>query len=149
MRRHPRNRLPPWQRRFIYLATGALIATGAGWMIVSYLLAPAGEAVPAPHAFAPALLAIHGIAAYLSLTALGFVCGSHLRNGWRLAAQRVPGILLWTAWVLLVATGIAFYYFVDDASRPMLRNLHIGAGLLMPIVLVWHIVQGRRLAGRQ
>lgn len=146
MRRNARNRLPRWQRQFIYATTALLTITGIGWLIVCYLLAPGGEPTPAPHPWAPTLLGVHGIAAYLSLAGLGIVSAMHMRVGWQREPQRVIGVVLCSVFALLVITGLAFYYFVSDATRPLLRDVHIVAGFALPLMLVWHILRGRGLA---
>ena len=100
--------LPRWHRRTIYTLTGALVFTGLGWLVVAYLLAPAGESTPAPHPLAGTMLALHGIAAYAALVAFALVGHVHLRTGWRVPGLRGGAFWLCTTIMVLALTGLGF-----------------------------------------
>jgi len=139
------NRLPRWHRRLVYALTTVLVLTGAGWLAAVYLAAPPGEPTPAPHPWAGALLAAHGIAAYAALVAYAFVGHAHVRTGWRVPALRTAGAWLGASILLLAATGLVLYYVATEAAIPFARWTHIAAGVLLPIALVIHIRNGRRV----
>ena len=147
MRHRPHNGLPRWLRRSLYLLTCVLLASGLAWLAVAYLLAPAGEETPAPHALAGPLLAAHGIAAYSALVVCGLVGHVHLRTGWRVGAMRVAGVVLGLLLVALALSGLGFYYVGNEAATPWLRWAHVAAGMALPGALGWHIVRGRRVGG--
>jgi hypothetical protein len=46
--------------------------------------------------------------------------------------------------VLLITSGYALYYFGSEESRPWISLLHWVLGLGAPLLLLWHIVSGRR-----
>ena len=148
MRHRPHNRLPCWHRRAIYALTGLLLLSGLGWLGVAYLLAPAGEEVPAPHPLAGTLLALHGIAAYVALFAFALVGHVHMRTGWRVPALRRCAAWLCVAIAALVLTGLGFYYVTTESAIPVLRWTHVAAGLLLPCWLALHILRGRRAMDR-
>ena len=139
------NRLPRWQRRSIYALTALLVASGLGWLVTAYLLAPAGATMPAPHALNGPLLAVHGIAAYAALFAYGLVGHAHVRTGWRVPSLRSAGLLLCVAIALLALTALGFYYVATESYIPYLRWTHVAAGVLLPCWLALHIVRGRRV----
>jgi hypothetical protein len=143
--RHRHNGLPRWLRQTIYVVTTLLALTGIGWLVVVYALAPVGEPTPAPHPLSGPLLMWHGIAAYAGIGLVGLVGQAHLRTGWRTPALRPLGVLLCAALVLLIATGLGFYYGGNDALLPWLRWSHVALGVLMPVALAWHIKRGRRV----
>jgi hypothetical protein len=148
MRHRLHNRLPPWQRRTIYSLCGALLVTGALWLIVAYLLAPAGEPTPAPHPWAGPMLMLHGIAAYAALVAFALVGHVHMRTGWRVPALRVAAFWLCATIAFLALTGLGFYYVASESALPYLRWSHVAAGLILPCWLALHIVRGRRVTRR-
>jgi hypothetical protein len=139
------NRLPNWHRRLVYALTTVLVLTGAAWLAAVYLAAPPGEPTPAPHAWAGPLLAAHGIAAYAALVAYAFVGHAHVRTGWRVPALRPVAAWLIASILLLVVTGLVFYYVAEEAAIPYARWTHVAAGVLLAIALVIHIRNGRRV----
>jgi hypothetical protein len=148
MRHRVHNTLPRWMRRAIYALTGALVLTGGGWLVVAYLLAPAGEPLPAPHPLAGSMLMLHGIAAYSALVAFALVGHVHLRTGWRIAPLRGGALRLCGAIAFLALTGLGFYYVAGESAIPWLRWSHVAGGVLLPVWLVRHIVRGRRALRR-
>ncbi|HTQ00267.1 MAG TPA: hypothetical protein VMN56_13140 [Casimicrobiaceae bacterium] len=140
------NRLPRWHRRLVYTLTTVLVLTGAGWLAAVYLAAPPGEPTPAPHPWAGPLLAIHGVAAYAALVAYAFVGHAHVRTGWRVPALRTAGACLGASVLVLVVTGLVFYYVAAEAAIPFARWTHVAAGVALPVVLAVHIRSGRRAA---
>jgi hypothetical protein len=148
MRYRLHNSLPPWHRRTIYALCGALVLSGAGWLIVAYLLAPAGEPTPAPHPLAGIMLALHGVAAYAALFAFALVGHVHMRTGWRVPALRGAAFWLCTTIAFLGLTGLGFYYVATESVIPLLRWTHVAAGMVLPGWLALHIVRGRRVTRR-
>jgi hypothetical protein len=147
MRHASHNRLPRWHRRAIDALTALLLGSGLAWLFVAYQLAPTGEATPAPHPWGGPLLAVHGVCAYLALVGCALVGQVHLRIGWRQPAARAAALTLGMALLVLMATGLGFYYVANEAATPWLRWSHVAAGLLMPVALQWHRIRGR--AGRR
>lgn len=148
MRHRVHNRLPRGLRLAIYLITTLLVASGVAWLVVVYALAPPGEPTPAPHALAGPVLAAHGVVAYLALAVYALVGHAHLRTGWRVPALRVAASWMCAALLLLIGTGLGFYYFADEATASALRWSHVAAGTVLPFSVALHIVRGRRVARR-
>lgn len=140
------NRLPRTHRRVVYALVTVLTATGAAWLVVSYLAVAPGEPTPAPHAWSGSLLALHGIAAYAALFAFAFVGHAHVRTGWRIPALRAAGCWLLASIAVLAATGLALYYVATEAAIPVARWLHVAAGVALLVALTIHIRDGRRAA---
>ncbi len=148
MRARVHNKLPRWQRSLVYALSAALVLTGLGWLVAVYVMAPAGEPTPAPHAWAGPLLALHGIAAYAALIAYAFVGHVHVRTGWREPALRPMGVALGVSIVVLAVTGLVFYYVANESAIPYARWTHVATGLVLPVVLALHIRNGRRARAR-
>jgi Opacity-associated protein A N-terminal motif len=148
MRHRLHNRLPQWHRRTIYALAGVLVVTGLGWLVVAYLLAPAGEPVPAPHPWAGTMLALHGVAAYAALVSFALVGHVHMRTGWRVPELRSAAFWLCAMILVLALTGLGFYYVAAEQAASFLRWSHVVAGLLLPGWLALHIIRGRRVTRR-
>ena len=149
MRHRRHNRLPRGLRRSIHGLTTLLVLSGAGWLVVAYLLAPMGEPTPAPHPWGGPLLAVHGVAAYAALLACGLVGHAHLRIGWQLPGLRGPGASLCAVMAALALSGLGFYYSANEAALPWLRWGHVAAGVALPLALALHIARGRRATGHR
>ncbi|HYA04569.1 MAG TPA: hypothetical protein VEF90_01665 [Xanthobacteraceae bacterium] len=126
----------------LYAAVAVLFVTGAAWLITDPLKDSAGgefwQAVSAD------LLMIHGGATMVTLVLLGALIPVHVFRAWRGGQNRLMGIVVATANVLLVVTAFGLYYAGSDTLRPWISDLHSAIGLVLPALLVIHIVTGRR-----
>jgi len=140
-----RIRLGVWWRRALYGVVVALAGSGIGWLLVHFadslghdrseLARIAGEA------FA---LRVHGATAIVALIAVGAMLSTHSRLGWALRRNRGSGSLLVVTLFVLIVTGYALYYLVDEASRPPVSLLHWGLGLALVPAFIAHIALGCR-----
>ena len=134
------HRLAAWQRRTLYLAGAALLATGAAWLLLHYPRTT--DALPSPAE--PWLMRAHGFAAFAALFVLGALAASHVPRGWRLAdrrgwqQQRRTGLMLCALGAALVLTGYLLYYFAPEILRPALGWIHSGLGVAMAMLVVAH-----------
>ena len=78
------------------------------------------------------------------LAVLGSLLPIHVRRGWHQRKNLVPGICLSALALLLIISGYALYYFGSEETRPWISVFHWVLGLGAPLLLVWHIVSGRR-----
>jgi hypothetical protein len=68
----------------------------------------------------------------------------HVRRGWHQRKNLLAGSILAALALLLIASGYALYYFGSEETRPWISAFHWLLGLGAPLLLVWHIVSGRR-----
>jgi ABC-type nitrate/sulfonate/bicarbonate transport system permease component len=127
-------------RRALYAVLVVLAGSGAWWLIAHYAMADDLARLP-QEALA---LKVHGAAAFAMLVAAGAISANHVRRGWSLARNRASGSVVITLFALLIATGYALYYLVDDATRPPVSLSHWIAGLALVPLIAIHIVAGRR-----
>jgi hypothetical protein len=127
-------RLEPGLRWSIYVTSAVLFATGIAWWIL-------GDGHGAIRLY---LIAVHGFAAMLFLVALGAILVVHVREGWRRALNRISGSLMLATAVLLALSACGLYYLGSDTLRNLASDLHIALGLFVPLILVAHVVLGRR-----
>jgi hypothetical protein len=132
-----------WQegpRRALYAVLALVAGSGAWWLVAHYAIAQ-DLARLAQEALA---LKVHGAAAFAMLVAIGAISANHVRRGWSLARNRASGGVVITLLALLIATGYALYYLVDDATRPRVSLSHWIAGVALVPLIAIHIVLGRR-----
>lgn len=128
-----RLRIEAWLRRLLYAVGAVLLASGVAWWLIDERAAAR-----------PYLLALHGLAAMLSLLALGAVAVLHVRESWRRRRNRGSGALVVAALTLLVVTAFALYYAGQETLRDFTSLLHLAAGLALPLLLIVHLVLGKR-----
>jgi hypothetical protein len=135
-------RLEPSFRYALYAAFAILFVTGVGWLLADQLKeAPSGEVWQLAAAY---LLMTHGGAAMVTLLLLGALVPLHLRRGWLARRNRTTGTAMVACNAVFILTAFGLYYLGSEALRPWASWLHIGVGLLLPILLVVHITVGRR-----
>jgi hypothetical protein len=135
-------RLSPSFLGAIYALFALLFITGAAWLVADALKdSDGGEAW---QAFAANLLMIHGGASMAMLIALGALIPLHMRLAWRASRNRVSGSVMAALNGLLIATAFGLYYSGSDVLRAWTGYVHIGVGLLLPILVLIHVLLGRR-----
>ena len=132
--------LSPRHKRWFHTVTALLFFSGAGWTVCGWLGGDSG----ASDSLKPWLLKLHGAAAMAFLIALGILIPTHIKRGWQARRNRANGAFFVTVIALLVATGYGLYYFGDDQWRAVASWVHQIFGFASPVLLAWHIWQGRR-----
>jgi hypothetical protein len=126
----------------IYALFASLFVTGAAWLVADALKdSDGGEAW---QALAANVLMIHGGASMAMLIALGALIPLHMRLAWRANRNRVSGSVMVTLNGLLIATAFGLYYSGSDVLRAWTGYVHIGVGLALPILVLIHVLLGRR-----
>ncbi len=147
-------RLPAWQRRFVYLSLGLLCASGLVWLGVHAWALGLSDAPASPEMQelpSPAKLwaiRVHAASAIASLLAIGSMLPLHVRLGWLQERNRGSGALQLLVLTLLTLTGYALGYASEGLWRQGSAWLHWALGAGMPVLLVAHIVLGRRSAAQ-
>jgi hypothetical protein len=139
-----RVRLADWHRSAVYVVVALVTASGAGWLVCHYLLAPASEDGPLPHPLEGFWLSLHGVTATLAVFAFGSLLTIHMVRAWALRRSRGGGALLTGALLLLTLSGLGLYYVGDEAWREALGLGHWLLGIALPAILVLHVWLGRR-----
>jgi hypothetical protein len=135
-----RVRLRNEARYALYATLAATILTGLWWLAVHY-----GSGDELRRLAAEALaLKIHGAASFAILIGFGAMSASHVRRGWSIARNRWSGSVVVGVFAVLMVSGYALYYLVDDGTRPAVSLAHWATGVGLAPILVAHIVAGRR-----
>jgi len=138
-------RLERWHRRALYATGSLLTASGALWLLFHYFLRSATPWGEGPHPLEAWWLRLHGLAAMLTLLALGSLLATHVGRAWRRGRNRASGGALAAALVLLIATGYALYYFAGEESRPAISLVHWVFGAVAIVLVLAHVALGRGL----
>jgi len=132
-------------RRALYGVFAVLFLTGVAWYLLDNGLGVVGVRDSDPsRAIQSMLLKVHGAAAMLALIVLGSLVPYHVKWAWKVGLNRGTGGLMLSTQVLLIVTGYALYYSGDEDVRAFAGNLHLIIGLGFPVILGWHIAEGRR-----
>jgi hypothetical protein len=121
-----------------------MLGAGIAWLVLGQM--PSGDggfAPPSPSPMMPLLLALHGSAAVAGLLLAGALAPLHLRPAWRSGRNRRSGLPTLAAGAVLIGTTPLLYYAGSEALRGWAGDLHIAAGLVLPVALCAH----RRGAG--
>ncbi len=129
-------------RTALYAALVALLATGMAWLYLDVSRDPfqpggSGQA-------GPLLLAVHGGAAMAFLILLGALIPLHVQGNWTRDRNRWTGVITLAINAALIVTAYALYYAGSDLLRNRASDLHIAAGLLLPLWLSVHVWLGWR-----
>jgi hypothetical protein len=129
-------------RAALYAIMAVLLATGVAWFILDAMRDPfqPGGSGPA----GPFLLAVHGGAAMVFLMLLGAMIPMHVHGHWARDRNRWTGIVMLAVNALLIVTAYGLYYSGSDHVRDWASNLHVAAGLALPVWVGVHVWLGWR-----
>jgi hypothetical protein len=139
--RPDRIRLRRLQRYVLYAALAPVFLSGVAWAYWNYLVASPGDFEMSAKAWA---MKIHGAAAMAVLVMVGMLLNEHVRLAWRARRNRANGSIFLSAFAFLTITGYGLYYAGGERLRAWTSWVHLAIGLVLPILLLIHILLGRR-----
>jgi len=139
--RPDRIRLRRLQRYFLYAVLTLVFLSGVAWAYWSYLAGSPGEFETSAKAWA---MKIHGAAAMAVLILVGMLLNEHVRLAWRARRNRANGSIFLSAFAFLTVTGYGLYYAGGERLRAWTGWVHLAIGVALPILLLIHILLGRR-----
>jgi len=89
-----------------------------------------------------AAVVLHGILNPFLCVLFGYLCGQHIRFGWRLRANLLTGFTIEFIFAGLILSGIGLYYAGAAGSRDLCVQTHRILGLLLAPGLGMHWVAG-------
>jgi hypothetical protein len=134
-------RLKRLQRYLLYTVLAVLFLSGAMWAYWNYLAASPGDFETGAKSWA---MKIHGAAAMAILVLIGIVLNGHVKFAWRAGRNYINGSIFLGAFALLTVTGYGLYYAGGEKLRAWTSWIHLLAGLTLPILLLIHVLLGRR-----
>lgn len=133
--------LSSFVRRAFYVAFATLFISGGVWLLTDE---PDSQASAWLNELPATLLKVHGGAAMLCLLLLGAFAVQHIPASWRGRNNRLTGTVMIAINGVLIVTAYGLYYSGSDLVRGWVSNVHIAAGLAVPVVIAHHIWSGRR-----
>lgn len=137
-------RLGFWHQATVYGATALLVISGAVWLVLHYFMAVQGEFGETHHPLETWMLKLHGAAAMAGLIIYGSLLPIHIRRAWAIRRNIYLGIGLVAIMLLLTITGYLLYYAGGEETRPVISAAHWILGVIVPALLAWHVVSGKR-----
>jgi hypothetical protein len=128
-------------RSLVYATLGVLFLSGAAWAWLNYFTVAPDDFGSASKSIA---MKIHGGAAMAVLVLIGIVLNGHVKFAWRAGRNRINGAIFLGAFALLTGTGYGLYYAGGEKLRALTSWIHLSAGLILPILLLIHVLLGRR-----
>ena len=145
---HGPVRLQRWQLQTVYWSFGVLSASGLLWLVLHGLALFAmplnPDSLPLPSPAKAWALRVHAASAMAALIALGSVLPLHVRTAWHRHKNRASGSLNLLVFGVLALTGYALWYASEGGLKQWSAWLHWGLGVVLPLVLIAHIILGRR-----
>ena len=141
---HGPIRLLAWQLHAVYWSVGLLVVTGLTWLGVHWFAPASSDGIPLPSPTKLWAMRLHAACALASLVALGSLLPVHIRTAWHRRKNRWSGSVNLLAFGVLLLTGYALWYASEGIFKDWAVWLHWGFGLALPIVLLAHVVLGRR-----
>jgi hypothetical protein len=79
----------------------------------------------------------------VTLLLLGALLPIHIARAWRGRLNRVSGAIMIACNAVLIATAFGLYYLGVETLRHWASDVHIAAGVALPLLLSFHIWLGR------
>src|SRR6478735_1144469 len=136
-------RLKRLQRYFLYAVLALVFLSGVAWAYWNYLVASPGDFEMSAKTWA---MKVHGAAAMAVLVLIGMLLNAHVRFAWHARRNRANGSVFLSAFAVLIITGYGLYYAGGEGLRAWTSWIHLAIGLALPILLLVHILLGRRPA---
>jgi hypothetical protein len=134
-------RLKRLQRYFLYTVLALLFFSGMAWTYWTYLAVSPEDLETTAKAWA---MKIHGAAAMAVLVLIGMLLSGHVKSAWRARRNRANGSIFLSVFAVLTVTGYGLYYAGGEVVREWTSWIHLVVGLALPILLLIHILLGRK-----
>jgi hypothetical protein len=134
-------RLAGPHRWSVYFVSAILWISGLAWLCFKPLWAPPTQALDSP--WPQLLMKLHGAAAMIFLILIGTLI-VHVLRAWASGRNRLSGLSLLGSVLVLTATGWMLYYAGDESTRLVASYAHSAMGLALALILILHVIFGRR-----
>jgi cyanate permease len=84
----------------------------------------------------------------VTLLLLGALFPIHIGRAWRARRNRFTGGAMAALNAVLLITAFGLYYLGGELVRPWMSTIHLGAGFSLPLLILVHILNGRRTRPR-
>ncbi|NML95967.1 hypothetical protein [Novosphingobium olei] len=137
-----------WQIWLLTLSGMSLWLSGCGWLLLHYYGQKQGEFGPEMNPVEPWMMKAHGLFLIPALLGIGGMFIAHIPKGWVHQHQRIAGVALCAVLAALIASGYMLYYAGDEDLRAWTSLAHWTIGLGLPVIFLWHYLNGLRARRR-
>ena len=141
-------KLASWQIWLLALSGTGLWLSGCGWLLLHFYGQKQGEFGPEMNPIEPWMMKAHGLFLIPALLTIGGMFVAHIPKGWTHQRQRIAGIALCAVLAVLIMSGYMLYYVGDEDLRNWTSVAHWAIGLILPVVFLWHYLNGLRARRR-
>ncbi|MEM7019498.1 MAG: hypothetical protein AAF512_19445 [Pseudomonadota bacterium] len=139
-----RAKIPKTYQRILFSALALSWCSGVCFFVLSTWFMVEGEFGPEKHPWQYPSLMVHGGAAFLMIFCYGALLASHVTSAWPLKRSRITGLSIAIAVGLQIITAYLLYYLASESLRVWTVNVHLTVGFCLPLLLVFHLVAGKR-----
>jgi succinate dehydrogenase hydrophobic anchor subunit len=131
-------------RRTTISALLLLWLSGTAWVVCHYLFPAHTDFGAAPNPLEPTLMKVHGAIAVFAVALLGWIGARHVTDNWSRSRSRVSGIAVLSTYILLVLSGYALYYLLQDELRERVGQVHEILGIASAAIALTHWLKRAR-----
>ena len=137
-------RVPKTYRYILYAILGVSLISGLTFYYLNTWGIVEGPFGPEIHPAQKYFLMVHGASAFLFMMSFGIMLANHVPATWRTKRSRVLGVALVSLGSFQIISAYCLYYIGSPEIRPILANAHTIIGTSIPIILIGHLVAGRK-----
>ena len=131
-------------RYFFYTVLLLSLVTGTTFWLLQHYGMQEGDFGPESHFLQYPTLQLHGFSAFLMLMSLGAIFASHIPKNWHYNRGKKSGSTISSFIIFSVLSAYSLYYLVGEDWHTFLVNSHAIIGLLLPLILFFHIKFARK-----
>lgn len=137
-------------RLSLYLVLGLLFLSGVLWLLLDNFVSVKNSlGLSEKHYSQSWMLTFHGIMSYPFLLLFGAMLANHVVVGWKSKRYRFSGVSMVFFLSLLSLSALALYYSGSEDGRRYCSYLHIALGLLLPMIIAWHVTEKIRMSRKR
>jgi MFS family permease len=136
--------IQPWFKKVMYWGLTLSWISGLCFFVMNQWITVEGEFGPEKHPWQFTVLQIHGAAAFLMLMVFGSMVANHIPMSWKTRRLRRIGIALLVFIGVQTVTAYLLYYLAAEEFRVVVSYLHLSVGFCLPMLLLVHLVLGKK-----
>lgn len=142
--------MTPFERRAVWLSTGATLVTGVAYWWMKEMMTPSEPWAVVNHPLQPWVLKAHILAAPALVFSVGLVTSQHIWRHFRTAVRkgRWSGLAAAMTFVLMVVTGYALQVVTAELIMDVLAWSHLLLGIVYSLGVAVHWPATRRRPAR-
>jgi hypothetical protein len=136
-------RMPAALRISVKAVATMLALSGCLWLVLHFLFPEQGDFGLSPNRWEPPVMRVHGLVAIAGVFLFGWIMSKHVIDAWPQPKNRVSGLLLTSALLVLAASGYALYYLSNEFWQGAVAATHevLGSIAMIMALVHWSVVR--------